>query len=75
MFFESWWLILQRKIPILYKKKSECCGCTACYTVCPKEAISMCDDEEGFIYPTIDEKKCIRCYQCIKICPLKKYGE
>ena len=42
---------------ILYKRKEECCGCTACYAICPKEAISMVEDEEGFEYPQIDESK------------------
>ena len=36
-----------RKFPILYKRKEECCGCAACYAICPKEAISMVEDEEG----------------------------
>ena len=53
------------------KEEQECCGCTACYAICPKEAISMVEDEEGFEYPQIDEKKCVRCYQCIKVCPIK----
>ena len=60
------------KIPILYNRKEECCGCTACYASCPKSAISMVEDEEGFEYPVIDESKCIQCYQCIKVCPLKE---
>lgn len=34
------------EIPVLYKRKEECCGCTACYAICPKEAISMIEDEE-----------------------------
>ena len=55
----------------IYKRKEECCGCTACYAICPKEAISMVEDEEGFEYPQIDESKCVRCYQCLKVCPFK----
>lgn len=60
-----------KDVPILYEKKEECCGCTACYAVCPKNAIFMVEDEEGFEYPQIVEQKCVRCYQCIKICPMK----
>ena len=33
-----------KELPILYKRKEECCGCTACYAICPKEAISMVED-------------------------------
>ena len=62
---------MEREIPVLYKRKEECCGCTACYAICPKEAISMVEDEEGFEYPQIDESKCVCCYQCIKVCPIK----
>ncbi len=61
-----------KEFPILYKRKEECCGCTACYAICPKGAISMLEDEEGFEYPHIDESKCIKCFLCIKVCPLKK---
>lgn len=60
-----------QEIPILYERKEECCGCTACYASCPREAISMVADEEGFEYPQIDENKCVRCYQCLKVCPFK----
>ena len=68
---KSWWVKVERENPVLYKRKEECCGCTACYAICPKEAISMVEDEEGFEYPKINENKCVRCYQCIKVCPIK----
>ncbi len=58
-------------IPILYPRKEECCGCTACYVICPKEAISMVEDEEGFAYPLIDGDRCICCGQCIMVCPIQ----
>lgn len=35
----------------------------------------MVEDEEGFEYPQIDEGKCVRCYQCIKVCPIKAAKE
>lgn len=61
-----------QEIPILFKRKAECCGCTACYSVCERNAIQMLPDEEGFEYPIIDESRCIRCYMCVKVCPNKK---
>ena len=54
-------------------KKEECCGCTACYSICPKDAIRMKTDEKGFLYPSIDETKCIDCGLCIKVCDFKKF--
>lgn len=60
-----------KKIPVLFDKRSECCACSACYVICPKGAITMVADKEGFLYPQIDEKSCVRCYQCIKVCQNK----
>ena len=62
-------------IPMLFKKREDFCGCTACYAICPKDAITMIEDEEGFEYPQIDENKCVHCYQCIKVCPFKATKE
>lgn len=59
------------KPPILYMTKQECCGCTACYSICPKSAIIMKMDEEGFYYPIINDNKCVACLKCVNICPLK----
>ena len=36
-------------------KKSECCGCSACNSICSHDAIKMIENEEGFPYPIIDE--------------------
>lgn len=50
-------------------KKDECCGCTACYASCPTEAITMHPDkDEGFLYPKVDESRCIDCGKCLKVC-------
>ena len=62
---------MNEQIPILYKKKQECCGCAACFAICPQGAITMIEDEEGFEYPRIDESKCIKCYKCISVCAFK----
>lgn len=64
-----------RVIPQLCVKKSSCCGCTACMTICPVGAISMRTDEDGFPYPHIDEEKCLRCGKCLKVCGFKADGE
>ena len=50
--------------------KKGCTGCGACYNICPKNAITMQVDEEGFKYPMIDKEKCINCKLCEKICPV-----
>ena len=50
----------------------ECCGCSACYNICPKNAISMKENSEGFLYPFIDEEKCVDCGLCKKVCPIVK---
>lgn len=55
--------------------KSQCCGCTACSSICPKKAIVMKQDEEGFMYPIIDTTKCVNCGLCDKVCPVKNAKE
>lgn len=52
------------------KTKKDCCGCYACYNICPKECITMESDSEGFWYPKIDKNKCIDCNLCEKVCPI-----
>lgn len=54
------------------QRKEKCYGCSACRQICPVGAISMQNDEEGFLYPKIDNKSCIECGKCKKICPYYK---
>lgn len=49
--------------------KANCCGCHACFQVCPKDAIQMETDEEGFLYPIVNLSKCVNCGKCDKVCP------
>ncbi len=55
--------------------KNLCSGCSACFAVCPKDAIEMCPDEHGFLHPCIDAAKCISCGLCEKICPVLHPGK
>ena len=55
-------------IKIKYKKN--CCGCSACVQRCPKHCISLSEDSEGVLYPSVDELTCIDCGLCEKVCPI-----
>lgn len=48
--------------------KDECCGCTACASICGHKAISMQPDSLGFLYPKVDINKCTNCGLCEKVC-------
>jgi len=46
-----------------------CYGCGACSEVCPGNAISMKQNNEGFLIPFIAGALCINCGLCEKTCP------
>lgn len=73
----SWSPSWELEIPVLFDSRVDCCGCTACMAICPKNAIKMKEDEEGFLYPCIDRNECINCRRCISVCPIgaKRRGE
>lgn len=50
--------------------KHDCCGCTACASICGHKALTMVADEEGFVYPECDESACTDCGLCEKVCPV-----
>lgn len=52
--------------------KSKCSGCHACFNICPKDAITMVPDENGFKHPQIADDLCIHCNLCKKVCPILK---
>lgn len=57
-----------KKIQIACAK--DCTGCTACVSVCPRAAIRMSTDSEGFPCPDIDCRLCTQCGLCVQACPV-----
>jgi len=49
--------------------KPQCFGCSVCADICPVNCIEMIFDFEGFLYPKVDDEKCIDCGKCISACP------
>ena len=47
---------------------ADCCGCTACASICAHKAITMKADALGFFYPEVDETKCVECGLCETVC-------
>ena len=47
--------------------KSQCCGCTACASICAHDAIMMQPDTLGFLYPTVNKDNCINGGLCEKV--------
>lgn len=57
--------IAESKIQCQLTKYQMCLGCKACESVCKHDAISVKDDGTGKIVYTIDDKKCVRCTECV----------
>lgn len=60
---------------ILFENEINCCACGACESICPKQAIDMKENKEGFFYPHINREKCIECGVCQKVCAYQKGGD
>ena len=54
--------------------RDRCTGCGACSSGCPKGAIHMVPDREGFLYPEITDG-CVQCGHCAHVCPVQKQRE
>lgn len=45
-----------------------CSGCGACAIICPRNAITLQLDQEGFYTAAIDDTRCIHCGKCESVC-------
>ena len=53
-----------------YGIENKCCGCTACFNICPAKAIDMVPNQKGFYIPNINLSKCISCNLCSNVCQI-----
>ncbi len=53
----------------VYSSRENCSGCGYCSHICPRKAISLKENSDGYVYPVIDQELCIDCGACRKTCP------
>ncbi len=68
---EEWTLLacFERITPYNMSKQLLCTGCGCCNNICPKSALCIDYDDEGYLKPILDRKMCIQCGKCISACP------
>lgn len=49
--------------------EAQCAGCCGCENICPVDAITMIENKEGFIVPSVDKERCVECGKCVASCP------
>lgn len=63
-----------RKTPVLFSDKKDCCSCGACLNICSHHAISMHEDDNGFLYPHINPEVCVNCGLCKAVCNFQSHN-
>lgn len=56
----------------IFEARQNCCGCTACVQICPRGALSLWPDSEGFLYPVVDRSACVDCGLCRRVCAFQR---
>lgn len=54
----------------IVSNRGKCTGCLSCNAVCPFDAISVKESDDGFYIPEIDQQKCKECGLCLNRCPV-----
>ena len=52
-----------------------CQQCGICEAICPKQAISLKQLDDGTHEVVVDDDKCIRCKRCVACCPANKHED
>lgn len=52
-----------------------CSGCSACSNICPTGAITITENKEGFMIPTVNLSKCTHCGLCNSVCPIINFSK
>lgn len=58
----------KEKDMINFDFKKNCYGCELCKNICPNNAIEMKENENGFLNPVVNMKKCVHCGLCERKC-------
>ena len=53
----------------------KCTACGACVQKCPKNCIELKSDDNGFLYPSVNDTECIGCGLCNKVCPIGNHSK
>lgn len=59
---------MNRNKSIAFLDPKQCFSCRSCVQTCPKLAIEMRANEDGFFYPVVGDA-CINCGLCVQHCP------
>lgn len=46
-----------------------CTGCSLCANLCPRDAIRITRNPDGFLVPEVDTRHCVECGLCQRKCP------
>lgn len=53
---------------IMRAAERSCSGCGACVVICPQKAVQLKLDTAGFLVADVQEKACVQCGLCRKVC-------